>query len=118
MSPSRSHTFDLTALLPGDYYCGGCAERVCGSAVEIEGVVSASCDLEEGVLVIEYLPRTIDLGELEARVRRLALEETDSVGHAAYPISYSQSQVLLGNWSYHLAPDQAPHPIGPHKVVS
>jgi copper chaperone CopZ len=87
VSASRSHTFDLTALLPGDYYCGGCAERVCASVVGIEGVASASCDLEEGVLVVEYLPRTIGLAELEARVRRLALEETDSIGHAAYRLT-------------------------------
>lgn len=87
MSHSRSHIFDLPALLPGDYYCGGCAERVCGAVVEIDGVVSASCDLEEGVLTIEYLPRTVGLGDLEARVRRLALEETNSVGHAAYRLT-------------------------------
>lgn len=87
MPHENEHVFKLKDLLPGDYYCSGCAERVCASAVELDGVDDASCDLEAGELTVAYEPRTISARDLAAAVRRLALEETDRVGHAVYRVT-------------------------------
>lgn len=87
MPHESEHIFSLRDLLPGDYYCSGCAERVCASALEIDGVDDASCDLDAGLLTVAYEPRTISDKDLAAAVKRLALVETDRVGHAVYRVT-------------------------------
>lgn len=87
MSGLTKHTFDLTKLLTGTYYCTGCAGRVCEGAEALEGVASAACNLEEGKLEVSFDPGVISLHELESSVARLALEAADRVGHAAYRIT-------------------------------
>lgn len=87
MSELVTHTFDLTKLLSGPYYCSGCAARVCGQAEEVSGVASARCDLEAGGLTVTYDPSSIKRAELQALIERLALEASDRVSHAAYRVT-------------------------------
>jgi copper chaperone CopZ len=83
----RERTFDLKALLPGDYYCTGCAERVCDALGAVAGVQQVSCDLAEGAISVSFEPQVLAPRELEAALSRLALEATDRVGHAAFRIT-------------------------------
>lgn len=87
MAGSRSHEIDLIDLLPGTHYCAACAERVCSRIAELDGVKIAECDLEEGKLTVTRLGRRLSAEAFESAVRRIALEETDSVAHAAYRLT-------------------------------
>lgn len=87
MSEPRTHEFDLVAMVPGPRYCTGCAERVCARTAELDGVEHSTCDPEAGMLTVTYLPGEVSVHVLEEQIRRLALEETDSVGHAAYRLT-------------------------------
>lgn len=87
MSNLREHAFELRGLLSGQYYCIGCAGRVCDAITLVDGVTDASCDLDVGVLSVTFEPHVIPLHELEALVVRLALEEGGRVGHAAYRLT-------------------------------
>lgn len=87
MAHEDQRTFDLRSLLPGEYYCSGCAGRVCEAARTIEGVIDASCDLDEGVLTVLADSRTLKTRDLEALITRVVLEETGRVGHAAYRLT-------------------------------
>ncbi|MBF4510475.1 MAG: hypothetical protein ISP10_08390 [Aeromicrobium sp.] len=87
MSRTLERAFDLRSLLPGEYYCAGCAERVCERARTVDGVTTVSCDLEEGVLSVGLDTRLLAESDLEPLVRRLVLEETGRVGHVAYRLT-------------------------------
>lgn len=82
-----THTFDLTKLLKGPYYCSGCAARVCQGTEALAGVSATSCDLDSGSLVVTYDPAEVSLKELERVVEHLALEAADRVAHAAYRVT-------------------------------
>lgn len=87
MAHEDQRIFDLRSLLPGEYYCSGCAGRVCEAARAIEGVTDASCDLDEGVLTVLADAHALKGRDLEASITRIALEETGRVGHAAYRLT-------------------------------
>ena len=87
MTEPLTQEFDLTKLLSGPYYCVGCAGRVCRDIAALSGVVDSACDVEAGTLTVTYRPRELHARDLETAVRRLALEATDSVGHAAYRLT-------------------------------
>lgn len=87
MPRMRTTDFDLTKLLSGPFYCTGCAERVCDAMLGAEGVESASCDLAGGTLTVTYDESALGASELEALVRRLGLEASERVKHAAYRLT-------------------------------
>lgn len=87
MATPLTHTFDLTALLQGPYYCTGCAGRICEDVTAVPGVLGAECDLDGGTLTVTYDPAEASLGELQAVVARLALEAEGRVAHAAYRVT-------------------------------
>lgn len=79
--------FDLTRMLPGPQHCVACAERVCAGVLELDGVADARCDAEAGELEVTYDPAVASRAQLRLAVERRALEESDSVGHAAYRLT-------------------------------
>ena len=87
MTHKDQRIFDLRSLLPGEYYCSGCAGRVCEAFRAIEGVADAACDLDEGVLTVIVGTRALPARELEAHITRIVLEETGRVGHATYRLA-------------------------------
>lgn len=87
MAGQRIHVFDLTKLLSGTHYCTGCAERVCGAAAALDGVLAAECDMDAGTLEVTHDPRSLSARDLEAAVRRIAVEASDGVRHAAYRLT-------------------------------
>lgn len=87
VSREAERVLDLRALLPGDYYCAGCAGRVCEAVAALVGVSDVGCDLDEGVLTVSYGQKAFSAAEIEAQVVRLALEETGQVGHAVYRLT-------------------------------
>ncbi len=87
MPDTDKRTFDLKKLLPGTYFCQGCAERVCAGVGQLAGVREATCDLDAGVLDVSYEPNTLSARQLESAVQRIVLEETDRVGHATYRLT-------------------------------
>jgi hypothetical protein len=87
MAEPRIHVFDLTTLLTGAFYCAGCAERVCAATSGLAGVSDAACDIEGGTLEVTHDPKALPPGELDAQVKRFALEVSDSVGHASYRLT-------------------------------
>lgn len=87
MPGSVTHSFDLTKLLKGPYYCSGCAGRVCAGAEALKGVSGSRCDLDSGTLEVSYDPAEVSLKELERVVEHLALEAAERVAHAAYRVT-------------------------------
>lgn len=87
MARLLTHTFDLTKLLSGPYYCSGCAARVCQGVEALPGVSASRCDLESGTLEVDYDPADVSLAELESVVERLSLEAAERVAHAAYRVT-------------------------------
>ncbi|MBN2405092.1 MAG: hypothetical protein JXE06_05880 [Coriobacteriia bacterium] len=84
MANAESRDFDLPALLPAEFYCLDCAEKLCGAARGIEGVLRSSCDKESGVLTVSFNPGRIDASALEKEIVRLGMNVVGAVGHAAY----------------------------------
>ena len=84
LSAPSTERFDLTAMLPGPKHCVACAERICASVRELEGVIDARCDSEAGELEVTYDPAVLPLDELHVTLERRALEEADAFGHAVY----------------------------------
>lgn len=87
MAEPRTHELDLKKLLPGPHYCSACARRVCEAVAGLDGVAAAGCDLESGTLTITRYGRGLSAEALAAKVRRIALEETGRVAHAAYRVT-------------------------------
>jgi len=83
----HTQELDLTKLLPSPHYCASCAERVCAEVTALEGVIDVQCDLQMGALTITHDARRLSSADLEERVRRIALEATGSVEHAAYRLT-------------------------------
>ncbi|MHB8762276.1 MAG: heavy-metal-associated domain-containing protein [Coriobacteriia bacterium] len=82
-----THTFDLTKLLQGPYYCSGCAARVCERITAHRGVSASQCDLDGGTLSVTFDPSEIGLRDLESLVQHAALEAEDRVSHSAYRVT-------------------------------
>lgn len=87
MAHESEREFDLRKLLPGDFYCAGCAGRVCEVMTALDGVLEAECDLEGGTLTVRFEPKAISSADLEALVTRAVLDETGRVAHAAYRVT-------------------------------
>lgn len=87
MPQPTTHTFDLTALLTGPYYCTGCAGRVCEAVLAVPGVLEAGCDLESGTLTVAFDAELVTVAELQPLIERLALEAEGRVMHAAYRVA-------------------------------
>ena len=87
MAHESEREFDLRKLLPGDFYCAGCAGRVCEAMTALDGVLDAGCDLEGGTLTVRFEPKRISAADLEALAVRAALEEAGRVAHAAYRVT-------------------------------
>jgi len=87
LAGTHSHEFDLTTLLPGPHYCAACAERVCTGVSALDGVTDVTCDLAHGSLAVEHDTGRLSRADVETSVRRIALEVTDSVAHAAYRLT-------------------------------
>ncbi len=87
MTATRQATIALSGALPERFYCAECGSRVCGGVERIPGVVRSACDVEAGVLTVEYDPSLLDEAELGSHVRRLALDAAGVVAHAAYRVS-------------------------------
>lgn len=83
----KTERFDLTRMLPGPQHCVACAERICAGVRELDGVADARCDAEAGELEVTYDPSVAPPTGLRIAVERRALEESDSVGHAAYRLT-------------------------------
>ena len=87
MPDLHTRTFELKGLLKGPFYCIECAQRLCGSAARLPGVIETSCDIEVGTLVVGFDPAMLRERELAEHVERLAHEASGSAAHAAYRLT-------------------------------
>lgn len=87
VSERNVREFDLPALLPAEFYCLDCAERLCAAVGSLEGVVSATCDKASGMLRVSFDPARVDVSVLEREIVRLGLETVGAAGHAAYRLT-------------------------------
>lgn len=87
MADARAHDFDLAQLLPGSFYCLGCAKRLCEGVTSLPGVLSSGCDIDTGTLSVTHDPKLLGVRDLESRVRLLAREVSEAVGHATYRLT-------------------------------
>ena len=87
MTGHATREFDLPTLLPAEFYCLECAERLCAATRELAGVVSSSCDKRSGLLTVSFDPSVIAVDALEREVSRLGSEVVGLAGHAAYLVT-------------------------------
>jgi len=87
MSERTTREFDLPELLPAEFYCLDCAERLCVAVKELDGVISSSCDKQSGTLRVVFDAAHIDPDSLQSEVVRLGLEVVGAAGHAAYRLT-------------------------------